>query len=98
MLFVIGLLTEFTLVVNPVTPLWSLLFPEHVQYQHIHFLHQLSLFFSVALSRVAPVAFPKSIEEDFDARNWRALLEQNDQIAKILDSERRLVGSVSALI
>jgi len=91
MLFLLGLLTELTLVVNPVPPLWSLLFPEHVQYQHILFLHQLSVFFSVALSRVAPVVFPKSIEEDWDARGWRTLLEQNAQIAKSLDSEGKSV-------
>ncbi|KAF9649502.1 hypothetical protein BDM02DRAFT_3186261 [Thelephora ganbajun] len=86
-LFLIGLLTELTLVVNPVPSLWSFLFPENVQYQHILFLHQLSIFFSVALSRVAPVVFPKAIEQDWDVRNWRTLLEQNDQIAKTLDSE-----------
>jgi len=86
-LFLISLLTEFTLVVNQVPPLWSLLFPEHVQYQHILFLHQLSIFFSVALSRVAPVVFPKPIDQDWDVRNWRTLLEQNDKIAKALDSE-----------
>ena len=87
----IGLFTEFTLVVNPVPPLWSFLSPEHVQYQHILFLHQLFVFFSVALSRVAPVVFPKPIEEDWDVRNWRTLLEQNDQIAKTLDSEGRII-------
>jgi len=86
-LFLITLLAEFMLVVNPVAPLWSILFPERVQYQHILFLHQLSIFFSVALSRVAPVVFPKSIDQDWDVRNWRTLLEQNDQIAKSLDSE-----------
>jgi len=85
----IGLLTEFTLVVNPVPPIWSLLFPERVQYQHILFLHQLSIFFSVALSRVAPILFPKSIEEDWDVKNWKTLLEQNNQIAQALDSESR---------
>lgn len=87
LLFLINLLTEFTLIVNPVPPVWSLLFPEYVQHQHIHFLHQLSIFFSVALSRVAPVTFPKSTDEDWDARNWKTLLEQNEQLAKILDSE-----------
>ena len=87
----ITFLTEFTLVINPVPPLWSLLFPEHVQYQHILFLHQLSIFISVALSRVAPILFPKSKEEDWDAKNWRTLLEQNNQIAMTLDTESRLV-------
>lgn len=85
--FLISLLTEFTLIVNPVPPLWSLIFPGHVQYQHIQFLHQLSIFFSVALARVAPVVFPTPIEQDRDASNWRPLLEQNDRLAKALDSE-----------
>lgn len=80
---------------NPVPPLWSFLFPEHVQYQHILFLHQLSIFFSVALSRVAPVVFPKKIEEDWDVRSWRTLLEQNDQIARALDAEGGLARVIS---
>jgi len=79
--------------VNPVPPLWSLVFPENAQYQHILFLHQLSIFFSVALSRVAPVVFPKTIEEDWDVKNWRKHLEQNNQIARALDLEGSLVHS-----
>lgn len=43
------------------------------------------------------MVFPKSIEEDWDARNWQPLLEQNDQIAKILDSECRPVQSASVV-
>jgi len=35
-----------------------LLFPRRVAYQHILFLHQLFLFLSIALSRVAPQFFP----------------------------------------
>lgn len=72
---------------NPVPPLWSLLFPGHAQYQHIQFLHQLSFFLSVALSRVAPVVFPTPVEQDWDVRNLRPLFEQNDRFAKALDSE-----------
>ncbi|KIY46063.1 hypothetical protein FISHEDRAFT_21512, partial [Fistulina hepatica ATCC 64428] len=43
-------------------PLWvaalRTLFPRRVIHQHILFLHQLFLFFSVALSKVVPVLFP----------------------------------------
>ncbi|KAJ6465049.1 DnaJ-domain-containing protein [Mycena vitilis] len=39
------------------TPLHAL-FPRRVAYQHILFLHQLFLFLSIALSRVAPQFFP----------------------------------------
>lgn len=35
-------------------------FPSRVPYQHVKLLHQLLIFFSIALSRVAPVLFPRS--------------------------------------
>jgi hypothetical protein len=35
-----------------------MIFPRRVAYQHILFLHQLFLFMSIALSRVAPQFFP----------------------------------------
>ncbi|KAJ7503129.1 hypothetical protein B0H11DRAFT_2223222 [Mycena galericulata] len=38
------------------------LFPRRVAYQHILFLHQLFLFLSIALSRVAPQFFPDSAQ------------------------------------
>jgi hypothetical protein len=38
-------------------------FPHRVVYQHILFLHQLFMFMSVAVSKVAPVLFPPSIDE-----------------------------------
>lgn len=46
--------------VDQVPPQWTLferVFPQRVAYQHILFLHQVFLFMSVAVSRVAPVLF-----------------------------------------
>lgn len=43
--------------------LLTFIFPNRVVYQHILFLHQLFLFMSVAVSKVAPVLFPPSIDE-----------------------------------
>lgn len=41
----------------------SLLFPTRLAFQHIRLLHQVFMFFSIAVSRVAPVLFPDSIDD-----------------------------------
>lgn len=40
---------------------FSLLWPHRVAYQHVRFLHSLSILLGVALSRVAPVLFPETV-------------------------------------
>ena len=53
--------------VDHAPPQWTLfesVFPQRVAYQHILFLHQVFLFMSVAVSRVAPVLFSGMMEVD----------------------------------
>lgn len=45
--------------ISPFTIFHTIL-PSQVVYQHIQFLHQLFVFLSVALSRVAPLLFPQN--------------------------------------
>ncbi|KAI0300441.1 hypothetical protein B0F90DRAFT_1817509 [Multifurca ochricompacta] len=41
----------------------SLFFPTRLAFQHIRLLHQLFMFFSIAISRVAPVLFPDASDD-----------------------------------
>lgn len=41
----------------------SLLFPTRLAFQHIRLLHQVFMFFSIAVSRVAPVLFPDALDD-----------------------------------
>ncbi|CAL1711494.1 unnamed protein product [Somion occarium] len=43
----------------------SLLWPNRVAYQHVRFLHSLSILLSVAFSRVAPVLFPSQLGGEY---------------------------------
>lgn len=61
-----------------------ILFPQRTTYQHIQFLHQLFMFLSVALSRVAPHFFPISTE---DPRVEAILLEKSMGLAAVADRE-----------
>ncbi|TFK50861.1 DnaJ-domain-containing protein [Heliocybe sulcata] len=74
--------------------LLNLLFPRRLPYQHVLFLHQLFLFLSVALSRVAPVLFPQSPDEMAfqDDRVWSAVVERMRNTAMTLD--REVVGLI----
>ena len=50
---------------------FSFLWPNRVAYQHVRFLHSLSILLSVALSRVAPVLFPETVfGGDLNPRMW----------------------------
>ncbi|KAF7325665.1 J domain-containing protein [Mycena kentingensis (nom. inval.)] len=57
------------------------LFPQRVAYQHILFLHQLCLFMSIALTRVAPQFFPDP------AKITEAMSHRLLQIASAVDRE-----------
>ncbi|KAH9047321.1 hypothetical protein EDB84DRAFT_510187 [Lactarius hengduanensis] len=41
----------------------SLIFPTRLAFQHIRLLHQVFMFFSIAVSRVAPVLFPDAADD-----------------------------------
>ncbi|KAI0279093.1 hypothetical protein BGY98DRAFT_1096332 [Russula aff. rugulosa BPL654] len=69
----------------------SLLFPTRLAFQHIRLLHQLFMFFSIAVSRVAPVLFPDASDDPsslFLAQNAAAILE------KVKNVDRELHGMV----
>jgi hypothetical protein len=70
----------------------TLLFPRRVVYQHILFLHQLFLFLSVAVSKVAPVLFPPSIDEiegaGVDTKTLDTIVNGLEQGSKALLLER----------
>lgn len=79
------LVSELALILAPTgqTNIFTYLFPNRITYQHILFLHQLFLFFSVALSRVAPLFSPP--EED--PRLEKAILEKTQILASMADRE-----------
>lgn len=80
--------TELSLILSPLyntsRSLITYLFPTRVPYQHILFLHQLFMFLSIALSRVAPVLFPVPMALASGAG------------AKVLESVVGLVGGIEA--
>lgn len=59
------------------------IFPNRVAFQHILFLHQLFVFLSIALSRVAPQLFPE-IDE---SQATRGLIERVRALAGLADRE-----------
>ncbi|KZT22476.1 DnaJ-domain-containing protein [Neolentinus lepideus HHB14362 ss-1] len=72
----------------------NLVFPRRLPYQHVLFLHQLFVFLSVAMSKVAPVLFPQSHEGvGFqDERVWSAVIERMRNTSRTLD--REVVGLI----
>lgn len=69
----------------------STLFPRRVAYQHILLLHQIFIVASVAVSRVAPVLFPPSIDEveglGVDPRTVQNALEKIAQLGIGIENE-----------
>ncbi|KAF8893312.1 hypothetical protein BD779DRAFT_1436109 [Infundibulicybe gibba] len=93
-LFAATLATEMALLLSP-SPSSSaamngtilhFLFPARVAYQHILFLHQLFMFLSVALSRVAPQLFP-----DTSKQQERAAIEKLTAMTAFADREVSLM-------
>ncbi|KAF9442048.1 DnaJ-domain-containing protein [Macrolepiota fuliginosa MF-IS2] len=84
------LISELTLILAPSgqpTHILAYFFPNRVTFQHILFLHQLFIFFSVALSRVAPLFTPP----DNDPRVERAILEKTQLLASVADREASII-------
>jgi hypothetical protein len=71
--------------------LLAYLFPRQVAYQHILFLHQLFMFLSVAVSRVAPVLFPPTVDEidgiGIDLTTLENVLNKMDMIGGSMNAE-----------
>jgi hypothetical protein len=70
----------------------TLVFPKRVVYQHVLFLHQLFMFMSVAVSKVAPILFPPSVDEidgtGVDPRTLEAVVKGLEQGSKAVLVER----------
>ncbi|KAF9012683.1 hypothetical protein BDQ17DRAFT_1344433, partial [Cyathus striatus] len=83
--------TTFTLLPNPnerIQPsIFTLFFPRRVIYQNVLFLHQLFMFMSVALSRVAPQLFP--VEED--PRMEAVILERVKALVGVANRETSIM-------
>jgi hypothetical protein len=62
-----------------------ILFPQRVAYQHILFLHQIFIFLSLALTRVAPQLFPN------DHLNQQQVLQQISKLAAFSDIEASIM-------
>jgi hypothetical protein len=66
-------------------------FPRRVAYQHVLLLHQIFIFASIAVSRVAPVLFPPTIEEveglGMDPRLVQGVLEKITELSQNIDRE-----------
>ncbi|KAF8141182.1 DnaJ-domain-containing protein [Boletus edulis] len=78
--------------VDQVPSQWMLfesLFPQRVAYQHILLLHQVFLFMSVAISRVAPVLFAGmlQVEGEMEAGAVRAMGGRIGELAKGVEKE-----------
>jgi hypothetical protein len=89
-LFSFFLLSELTLVLAPAgheTNILGYIFSNRVTYQHILFLHQLFIFFSVALSRVAPL-FSSPVD---DPRVEKAVLEKTQVLTSVADREGKYI-------
>ena len=70
-------------------PIFSVLLPHRVPFQHIRFLHQMFMFLSVALSRVIPVLFPEpSSINSADPRTYTPYLDRLVLLGKAADRER----------
>jgi hypothetical protein len=70
-------------------------FPHRVVYQHILFLHQLFMFMSVAVSKVAPVLFPPSIDEidgtGIDTNSLQLVVKSLEQGSKAIMIECKYI-------
>ncbi|KAF5357335.1 hypothetical protein D9758_005940 [Tetrapyrgos nigripes] len=66
--------------------IFHLFFPNRVPYQHILFLHQMFVFLSVALTRVAPQLFPEESSQEQEAimQQILALAGYSDREASIM--------------
>ncbi|KAL0955700.1 hypothetical protein HGRIS_001921 [Hohenbuehelia grisea] len=65
--------------------LLHVIFPERVAFQHVLFLHQLFVFLSVALSRVAPRLFPEPPKVDKQVvEHFAALASATDREASLM--------------
>jgi len=66
------------------------LFPHRVVYQHVRLLHQVFLFVSVALSRVAPVLFPSLVHSNaaVDQQMVRVVADRLGMLAQSTERER----------
>ncbi|TFK45057.1 hypothetical protein BDQ12DRAFT_642215 [Crucibulum laeve] len=64
-----------------------ILFPQRITQQHVLFLHQLFMFLSVALSRVAPQLFPPEDNPQTEA----AILERTKALASLADRETSIM-------
>lgn len=87
LLYLAALTSELSLILNYPYTTWNVLFPQRVPHQHVLFLHQIFLFISVALSRVAPVVFPTPLEENWDPNQFRKMLEVTDSLARTVNRE-----------
>lgn len=95
-LFFALLVCEYNLIISPSDPtgptgkLLAAAFPSRVAYQHILVLHQLFIFMSVAVSRVAPVFLPSNSD---DPSGLTSGVDINS-IGHILDRIKLLVRAV----
>jgi len=67
----------------------SMLFPTRLAFQHIRLLHQLFMFFSIAVSRVAPVLFPDASDDAssvYLAQSAAAILEKVKNVDRELQN------------
>ncbi|CAK5266076.1 unnamed protein product [Mycena citricolor] len=73
--------------------LLHLLFPRRVAYQHILFLHQLFLFMSIALSRVAPqfLPDPNKVTEAMTHRLLHLVTNVDCEASQLLHSELHVI-------
>jgi len=73
----------------------SLFFPTRLAFQHIRLLHQVFMFFSIAVSRVAPVLFPDAVDDMTSpvlAQGAVAILE------KVLNVDRELHSMIESQV
>ncbi|KAE9408707.1 hypothetical protein BT96DRAFT_849361 [Gymnopus androsaceus JB14] len=66
--------------------LLHILFPQRVAYQHVLFLHQIFLFLSLALTKVAPMLFP-----DVQRDEQQQVLQQISKLAAFSDVEASIM-------
>lgn len=78
--------------------LFKRVFPQRVAYQHILFLHQVFLFMSVAVSRVAPVLFGGMMQVDgeIDVEVVRAMGGRIEELTKGVERECEYACSCDA--
>lgn len=84
-------LTRPPLSALPLTVL-AFLFPSRVPYQHVKFIHQLSVFLSMALTRVAPILMPPPLADEYVAMERGKLLMS---LVQAMEQESALPSFVS---